>query len=36
MQIKKLENFYIIRIEPGEPFMASLEKFAQDTQIGFG
>ena len=36
MQIKKLENCYIIRIEPGEPFMASLEKFARDTQIGFG
>ncbi|RHZ37741.1 PPC domain-containing DNA-binding protein [endosymbiont GvMRE of Glomus versiforme] len=36
MQIKKLGNCYIIRIEPGDPFMASLEKFARDTQIGFG
>ena len=36
MQIKKLENCYIIRIEPGELFMANLEKFARDTQIGFG
>jgi predicted DNA-binding protein with PD1-like motif len=36
MQIKKLRNYYIIRIEPGDPFMGSLEKFARDTQIGFG
>jgi|tagenome__1003787_1003787.scaffolds.fasta_scaffold20112903_1 predicted DNA-binding protein with PD1-like motif len=36
MLVEKLENNqYIIRIEPSESLMASLEKFARDTQVGF-
>ena len=37
MQVKKTKilETYVIRIEPKEALMASLEKFARDTQIGF-
>ena len=36
MQIEKLENnWYLIRIEPGEPFMSSLAKVMRDGKFGF-
>lgn len=35
MQIKTLDGYYLIRLEPGEEVIASLKRFADEHRVGF-